>query len=217
MKFDKSSLLLYAVTDRHWLSGRRLADDVKEALEGGVTFVQLREKDDMTLPHDEFLKEAKEIQALCAEYHVPFVLDDDVALAIECGADGVHVGQNDLEAGSVRNMIGPDKILGVSAQTVEEALLAEREGADYLGVGAVFPTGSKDDAEEVSRKTLKSIVQAVSIPVIAIGGITRDNVAELSGSGITGIAVISAIFAKPDRKEAAADLLKQTKRALFVD
>jgi thiamine-phosphate pyrophosphorylase len=140
-----------------------------------------------------------------------------VALAIECGADGVHVGQNDLEAGSVRNMIGPDKILGVSAQTVEEALLAEREGADYLGVGAVFPTGSKDDAEEVSRKTLKSIVQAVSIPVIAIGGITRDNVAELSGSGIAGIAVISAIFAKPDRKEAAADLLKQTKRALFVD
>jgi thiamine-phosphate pyrophosphorylase len=217
MKFDKSSLLLYAVTDRHWLSGRRLADDVKEALEGGVTFVQLREKDDMTLPHDEFLKEAKEIQSLCAEYHIPFVLDDDVALAIECGADGVHVGQNDLEAGSVRNMIGPDKILGVSAQTVEEALLAEREGADYLGVGAVFPTGSKDDAEEVSRKTLKSIVQAVSIPVIAIGGITRDNVAELSGSGIAGIAVISAIFAKPDRKEAAADLLKQTKRALFVD
>jgi thiamine-phosphate pyrophosphorylase len=217
MKFDKSSLLLYAVTDGHWLAGRRLAGDVREALEGGVTFVQLREKDDMALPHDEFLAEAKEIKALCAEYHVPFVLDDDVALALECGADGVHVGQHDLEAGSVRKMIGPDKILGVSAQTVEEALLAEREGADYLGVGAVFPTGSKDDAEEVSHETLKAIVEAVSIPVIAIGGISRDNVAELSGSGISGIAVISAIFAKPDRREAAADLLAQTKRALFAD
>ncbi len=216
MKFDKSSLLLYAVTDRHWLSGRRLIDDVRDALDGGVTFVQLREKDDMALPHDAFLEEAKEIQALCANYHVPFVLDDDVALALECGADGVHVGQHDLEAGSVRRMLGPDKILGVSAQTVEEALLAEREGADYLGVGAVFPTGSKNDADDVSHETLKEICSAVSIPVIAIGGITRDNVAELSGSGIDGIAVISAIFAKPDRKEAASDLLAQTKRALDI-
>ena len=214
MKFDKSSLLLYAVTDRHWLSGRRLIDDVREALDGGVTFVQLREKDDMALSHDEFLKEAKEIQALCANYHVPFVLDDDVDLAIECGADGVHVGQHDLGAGSVRKMLGPEKILGVSAQTVEEAVRAEREGADYLGVGAVFPTGSKDGAEEVRHETLKAICDAVSIPVIAIGGITRDNVAELSGSGIVGIAVISAIFAKPDRRAAAADLKEQTKKAL---
>ena len=217
MKFDKSSLLLYAVTDRHWLCGRRLIDDVREALEGGVTFVQLREKDDMALPHDEFLQEAKEIQSLCKEYHVPFVLDDDVALALECGADGVHVGQHDLEAGSVRKMLGPDKILGVSAQTVEEALLAEREGADYLGVGAVFPTGSKDDADDICHETLRSICEAVSIPVIAIGGITRDNVSELSGSGICGIAVISAIFAKPDRKQAAADLLARTKSALRMD
>jgi thiamine-phosphate pyrophosphorylase len=214
MRFDKQSLLLYAVTDRHWLNGRRLADDVREALEGGVTFVQLREKDDMALPHDVFLAEAKEIQTLCKEYKVPFVLDDDVALALECGADGVHVGQHDLEAGSVRKLLGPDKILGVSAQTVEEALLAEREGADYLGVGAVFPTGSKDDADDVSHETLRAICEAVSIPVIAIGGITRDNVGELSGTGIAGIAVISAIFAKPDRKAAASDLLEQTKRAV---
>lgn len=214
MRFDKQSLLLYAVTDRHWLNGRRLADDVREALEGGVTFVQLREKDDMALPHDVFLTEAKEIQTLCKEYKVPFVLDDDVALALECGADGVHVGQHDLEAGSVRKLLGPDKILGVSAQTVEEALLAEREGADYLGVGAVFPTGSKDDADDVSHETLRAICEAVSIPVIAIGGITRDNVGELSGTGIAGIAVISAIFAKTDREAAASDLLEQTKRAV---
>lgn len=214
MKLDPSSLLLYAVTDRHWLNGRRLYDDVKEALDGGVTFVQLREKDDMALSHDDFYAEAKEIQALCRQYDVPFVLDDDVSLAVECDADGVHVGQHDLEAGSVRKMLGPDKILGVSAQTVEEALLAEKAGADYLGVGAVFPTGSKDDADEVSHEMLKAICGAVHIPVVAIGGITRDNVLELAGSGIAGISVISAIFARPDRKAAAADLKSQTKKAL---
>ena len=206
MKFDKSSLLLYAVTDRHWLCGRRLIDDVREALEGGVTFVQLREKDDMALPHDEFLQEAKEIQSLCKEYHVPFVLDDDVALALECGADGVHVGQSDMEADDVRALLGPDKILGVSAQTVEQAVRAEKMGADYLGVGAVFATGSKDDAKTISKQTLKDICAAVSIPVIAIGGINADNVSELAGTGIVGISVISAIFAQPDPQQAAKEL-----------
>lgn len=210
----RDSLLLYAVTDRHWLNGRTLREDVEAALKGGVTFVQLREKDDMAMDHDDFFAEAKEIQALCAAYHVPFVIDDDVDLAIEAGADGVHVGQSDMEAGSVREKIGPDKILGVSAQTVEEALLAEKRGADYLGVGAVFHTGSKADACEVSHETLKEICQAVKIPVVAIGGITKDNVHELAGSGIVGISVISAIFAQKDIESAARELKKNTIEAV---
>ena len=214
MKFAKEDLLLYAVTDRHWLNGRSLYDDVEKALQGGVTFVQLREKDDMAMEHDEFLAEAKEIAELCRRYRVPFVIDDDVQIALESGADGVHVGQHDMEAGMVREKLGADKILGVSAQTVEEALLAEERGADYLGVGAVFPTGSKDDADDVSHETLKAICEAVKIPVVAIGGISRDNVIELQGSGICGISVISAIFAKEDIKAAAEDLKAQTEKAV---
>ncbi|MEE8885373.1 MAG: thiamine phosphate synthase [Eubacteriales bacterium] len=214
MKVDKDSLLLYAVTDRHWLNGRRLYDDVEEALKGGVTFVQLREKDDMAMSHDDFLAEAKEIKELCRKYKVPFLIDDDVDLAIEAGADGVHVGQHDMEAGAVREKLGEDKILGVSAQTVEEALLAEKRGADYLGVGAVFHTGSKADADDVSHETLKAICDAVKIPVVAIGGITKDNVKQLAGTGIVGISVISAIFAQDDREKAARELKERTIEAL---
>jgi thiamine-phosphate pyrophosphorylase len=212
--FDSSSLLLYAVTDRHWLNGSSLADAVTAALDGGVTFVQLREKDDMALPHDDFLREALEIGDICRSRGIPFVIDDDVDLAIESGADGVHVGQHDMEAGKVRERIGTDKILGVSAQTVDEALLAQKRGADYLGVGAVFHTGSKADADDVSHETLRDICEAVDIPVIAIGGITRDNVIELAGAGLAGISVISAIFAKDDLKAAAADLRAQTEKML---
>lgn len=211
MKFDKASLLLYAVTDRHWLNGETLAFQVRQALEGGATFLQLREKD---LPREEVLEEAAELKELCEAYHVPFVIDDDVSLAIEAGADGVHVGQKDEGAASVRKQIGPDKILGVSAQNVEQAVRAEADGADYLGVGAVFPTGSKDDAEEVSFETLSAICRAVSIPVIAIGGITKDNVSHLQGAGIEGIAVISAIFGQPDIREATALLKAKTKEAV---
>ena len=205
MKCNKENLLLYAVTDRHWLEGRTLHEVVKESLEGGVTFVQLREK---KLDEEHFLKEAKE---LCREYHVPFVINDNVEIAIEMDADGVHVGQSDMEAGDVRAKLGPDKIIGVSAQTVEQAVLAERHGADYLGVGAVFPTSSKDDAVEVPFETLKAICEAVSIPVIAIGGITKDNVKELSSSGICGIAVISAIYGQKDIKKASEELKTATK------
>ena len=203
MKCDKKDLLLYAVTDRSWLNGETLYSQVEKALEGGATFVQLREKH---LDHDAFLQEAKEIKELCAKYQVPFVLDDDVELALEVGADGVHVGQSDMEAGDVRAKLGEDKIVGVSAQTVEQALLAQERGADYLGVGAVFPTSSKDDAVEVDHEMVKAICEAVDIPVIAIGGITKDNVQELSGCGLCGIAVISAIFAKPDIKKATEEL-----------
>ena len=206
MKCDKKDLLLYAVTDRSWLNGETLYSQVEKALEGGATFVQLREKH---LDHDAFLQEAKEIKELCAKYQVPFVLDDDVELALEVGAGGVHVGQSDMEAGMVREKLGPDKIIGVSAQTVEQALLAEKRGADYLGVGAVFPTNSKDDAKEVTYETLKEICEAVSIPVVAIGGITHDNIKELTGSKIDGIAVISAIYGANNIKNAASGLKEE--------
>ena len=209
MKFDKNSLLLYAVTDRSWLGEDSLYSQVKKALEGGATFIQLREKH---LEHDAFLAEAVEIKALCKEYGVPFVINDDVAIAKEIDADGVHVGQSDMETGSVRELLGSGKIIGVSAQTVEQALLAESRGADYLGVGAVFPTGSKDDADDVSLDTLKAICSAVSIPVIAIGGIGASNVMQLKNSGICGIAVISAIFAQPDITAAAKNLRTLTER-----
>ncbi len=198
MKSD--DLLLYGVTDRRGLGGLSLAEAVRQSLDGGVTFVQLREKH---LGREEFAAEALTLKALCAEYGVPFVINDDVELAAEVDADGVHVGQSDMAAGDVRARIGEGKILGVSAQTVEQAVAAEKCGADYLGVGAVFPTGSKDDAEDVSYDTLRDICNAVSIPVIAIGGITAANAAKLSGSGICGVAVISAIYCADDIAKAA--------------
>lgn len=209
MKCDKKDLLLYAVTDRHWLNGRTLYSQVEEALKGGATFIQLREKE---LDEEHFLEEAKEIKELCRRYQVPFVINDNVEIALAVDADGVHVGQSDMGAGDVRAKLGPDKIIGVSAQTVEQAVMAEQNGADYLGVGAVFPTGSKADALEVSHDTLKAICKAVKIPVIAIGGISKENILELSGSGICGIAVISAIFAKDDIEEAARELRGLTEK-----
>ena len=207
----KEDLLLYAVTDRSWLNGETLYAQVEKALKGGVTFVQLREK---ALDEQAFLEEAKEIQKLCAQYHVPFVINDNVEIAARIGADGVHVGQSDMEAGDVREKLGPDRIIGVSAQTVEQAVRAQERGADYLGVGAVFPTGSKADAVEVSHETVRAITEAVDIPVIAIGGITKDNVSELSGTGICGIAVISAIFAQEDIEGAARVLKERTEAAV---
>ena len=207
MSFTKEQLreqmLLYAVTDRHWLNGQTLYEQVEEALKGGATFIQLREKD---LTEEEFLEEAKKIQQLCKKYRVPFIINDNVKLAKEIDADGVHVGQSDMEALDVRAQLGEDKIIGVSARTVEQALLAEKHGADYLGVGAVFQTGTKTDAREVEHSVLKEICTKVDIPVVAIGGITQDNVKELSGSGINGVAVISAIFAQKDIETATAKL-----------
>ena len=202
-KLNKSDLLLYAVTDRHWTGNETLYQQVEKALKGGATFVQLREKN---LDEESFLNEALEIQKLCKEYNVPFVINDNVDIALKINADGVHVGQSDMEALDVRAKLGNDKIIGVSAQTVEQALLAEKHGADYLGVGAVFPTGSKDDADDVSHETLKAICDAVSIPVVAIGGISKDNVIELKGTGICGIAVISAIFGADDIENATKHL-----------
>lgn len=207
MSFTKEQLReqmsLYAVTDRHWLNGQTLYEQVEEALKGGATFIQLREKN---LTEEEFLEEARKIQQLCKEYRVPFIINDNVKLAKEIDADGVHVGQSDMEALDVRAQLGEDKIIGVSARTVEQALLAEKHGADYLGVGAVFQTGTKTDAREVEHSVLKEICTKVDIPVVAIGGITQDNVKELSGSGINGVAVISAIFAQKDIETATAKL-----------
>ena len=202
-KVRPEDLRLYAITDRRWLGDKKLSDDVEAVLKGGATFIQLREKH---LETDAFKQEAEVIQKICAAYHVPFIINDNVEIAKAIGADGVHVGQSDMAAGDVRRRLGDDKIIGVSASTVEEALEAERHGADYLGVGAVFPTGSKDDADAVDAATLKAICEAVDIPVVAIGGITADNMKELSGSGICGISVISALFAQPDPYQAAKTL-----------
>ena len=204
----KESLLLYAVTDRRWTGELNLFQQVELAIAGGATFIQLREKN---LSESAFEKEAIAIQGLCRAHGIPFVVNDNVEIAKRMGADGVHVGQSDMEAGNVRALLGPDAILGVSAQTVEQAKLAEARGADYLGVGAVFPTGSKDDAIEVPFETLKAICEAVSIPVVAIGGISEENVSELKGSGICGIAVISAIFGKKNIKKSTEELLIKTK------
>ncbi len=211
MKCDKKSLLLYAVTDRTWLDGETLCEQVEKAIKGGATFVQFREKN---LDEESFLSEASEIQKLCRNYNIPFVINDDVEIARKINADGVHVGQSDMKAGNAKAILGRNKILGVSVQTVEQALLAEKEGADYLGVGAVFPTGSKADAEDVSLDTLKEICSAVSIPVVAIGGIGAGNVSKLENSGIAGIAVISAIFAADDIVSATETLKKLTKKVV---
>ena len=196
-------LLLYAVTDRHWLNGATLISQVEAALKGGATFIQLREKN---LDDEAFYKEALEIQKLCRNYKVPFVINDNVELAKKIGADGVHVGQSDMEALDVRKVLGDDKIIGVSAQTVEQAKLAEEHGADYLGVGAVFSTSTKKDAQNISPETLRQICQAVHIPVVAIGGIGPDNILELLGCGIQGVAVVSSIFAQKNIAQAASRL-----------
>lgn len=212
-RLKKEDLLLYAVTDRTWLNGDTLYNQVEKALKGGATFIQLREKN---LSNTEFLEESKEIKQLCAKYNVPFVINDNVEIAKEIDADGVHVGQDDMEALDVRAVLGKDKIIGVSAHSVEEALLAQEHGADYLGVGAVFHTGTKSDATDLSRETLKAICDAVDIPVIAIGGISADNVLELSGNGLCGIAVISAIFAQKDIEAAARNLSELTKKMITL-
>lgn len=225
---DKQYLALYGVTDRWWVKQKLekagipvtddalregLLEDTRAALEGGMTYVQMREKGD-PMTEDELLTEALALKALCEEYGVPFVIDDDVELAVKCGADGVHVGQSDMACVEARRALGSAKVVGVSAQTVEQAVQAEKDGADYLGVGAVFPTGSKDDADDVSHDTVKAICEAVNIPVIAIGGISKNNVGQLAGLGLDGVAVISAIYASDDLKAATEDLKAKTVKAL---
>jgi len=200
----QNDLALYAVTDRTWLNGRSLHDCVAEALNGGVTMVQLREKH---LADADFIAEARDIKRLCANHQVPFIVNDNLDVAMAVDADGIHVGQNDMSAVDIRKRWGKNKIVGVSAQTVSEAVQAEKDGADYLGVGAVFPTTTKTDAIDVPLPLLRDITKATSIPAVAIGGIDLTNTAQLRNSGIVGIAVISAIFAAKDITATSATLL----------
>ncbi len=207
MKFTKdeirSAMLLYAVTDRAWLGARTLPEVAEEVLQNGATFLQVREKG---LEHAAFLAEAEELKVLSARYHVPFVVNDSVEVALECGADGVHVGQSDIQGRDIRALIGPDKILGISANTIETALAAQAAGADYIGVGAVFGTSTKKDAKSLTMEGLRAICDAVDIPVVAIGGISAENLLQLKGSGVDGVAVVSAIFAQSDPGAAAKRL-----------
>lgn len=212
MKVDKKSMLLYVVTDRTWLGENSLSNQVEEIIKAGATFIQLREKN---LSFNEFVEEAERIKKITDKYRVPFVINDDIQVALKVDADGVHVGQSDMNAQDVRKLIGPDKILGVSAQTVAQAVEAEKNGADYLGVGAVFNTSTKLDADDVTYETLQAICRSVSIPVVAIGGINKDNISRLKGSGIAGVAVVSAIFAQPDVSEATSALFHIAKGAFW--
>lgn len=205
----RASLVLYAVTDRFWIGNespcKTLNEAVSQAIEGGATCIQLREKN---LDEETFLREALEIGKLCALKKIPLIINDNVSIAKKSGADGVHIGQGDMSLAEARRMLGPDKIIGVSCQTAEQAVRAEKDGADYLGVGAVFPTSSKSDAASVPIETLKSICAAVTIPVVAIGGISRTNAQQLAGTGIAGISVISALFAQADIASSARELLR---------
>lgn len=216
MKFTKDeirkAMLLYAVTDQMWLKeGETLSDVVAEVLKNGATFLQIREKD---LAQDAFEAETQRLKALCARYAIPFVVNDSVEIALQCDADGVHVGQSDIKGRDIRAMIGPDKILGISAGTVEEAVAAEHAGADYIGVGAIFGTSTKKNARNMTMEQLKEIVSSVSIPVVAIGGINAENILQLRGSGVDGVAVVSAIFAAKDPGKATADLRELAKEVV---
>ena len=211
MRCKREILRLYAVTDRAWTGKQSLTEQVEAAIRGGVSCVQLREKQ---LAEEELLAEALKLEALCRKYQIPFIVNDNVQVAIRCRADGVHVGQEDMEAGNVRKRIGEDMLLGVSVQTVEQALAAERAGADYLGVGAVFSTATKKDACAVSYDVLKEICAAVELPVVAIGGINRDNMKKLCGSGIDGVAMVSAIFGAENIEEECRSL-ESLSRSLF--
>lgn len=205
MKCDKKNMLLYAVTDRAWTGKQSLYEQVEEALKGGITCLQLREKN---LSDEEFLKEAIQIKALCNKYKVPFFINDNVEVAIKCGADGIHVGQDDMAAGRVRELVGDKMMIGVSAHSVKEAVEAVKNGADCLGVGAIFSTSTKKDASVLDLSVVSDICKAVSVPVVVIGGIKKDNILKLKGTGVDGVALVSAIFAADDIKAECEELRK---------
>ena len=210
MSFDKSkiksSLKVYAITDRSWLGGRELKDEVEEVLLAGATFLQLREK---SFTHKEIVEEGRVIKKITDKYGVPFVINDDIYAAKEIDADGVHIGQSDMEYSKARQILGPDKIIGMTARTVEEAMEAERVGADYIGVGAVFHTSTKKDAKDMEKETLLAISKSVDIPIVAIGGITYENMDYLKGTGVDGIAVVSEIFAAENCGRATERLVRK--------
>lgn len=209
MKCDKKYMLLYAVTDRAWTGKQSLYEQVESALKGGVTCVQLREKE---LCDEEFLKEAIEISALCKTYGVPFFINDNVDVAIKCQADGIHVGQEDMKASQVRQKVGEDMMIGVSVHSVKEAIDAVKSGADCLGVGAVFSTSTKTDVDVLQMEVLRDICSAVDVPVVAIGGINKGNIEKLKGTGVDGVALVSAIFAADDIEKECCELYKLSEK-----
>lgn len=211
MKCNAEMMLLYAVTDRAWVGKQTLLEQVEDAIKGGATCIQLREK---VLDEESFLQEAMQMKELCTKYSVPFIINDNVEIAIKSNADGIHVGQSDMAASNVRALVGEDMIIGVSVQTVEQALAAQEAGADYLGVGAVFNTTTKLDASEVPLETLKAICEVVSIPVVAIGGINKSNLLELTDTGVDGVALVSAIFAVKDIESECKELLSLSKQII---
>ncbi|MDF2611502.1 MAG: thiamine phosphate synthase [Lachnospiraceae bacterium] len=219
MKVDRKSMILYAVTDRAWLGDNGLETQVEAAIKGGCTFIQLREK---YLKYNDFLESAKKIKVVTDRYQIPFVINDNVEIAASVDADGVHIGQEDEKLANARSVLGPNKIIGVSVHNLEEAMKAEEGGANYIGVGSVFSTTTKKDIKRLTPDTLKEISNTVNIPVVAIGGITKDNILQLSGSGVDGVAVISALFAKTDITEAArklyilSNIMVQSERNGFI-
>lgn len=208
MTFCKEHLLLYAVTDRTWVGRKNLLEQIEDALIGGVTIVQLREKE---LDEDSFVAEAIQVRELCRRYGVPLVVNDNVDVALKSGADGVHVGIEDAPVAEIRKRVGKDLIIGATAKTVEQAKLAEKSGADYLGVGAVFTSPTKKNAVRITREQLREICSSVTIPTVAIGGISLDNAAQLKGGGMDGLAVVSAVFGAEDIREAARQLKERAK------
>lgn len=206
MKFSKEMLKLYLVTDRKWLGNRKLEDDIEKAILGGVTMIQLREKH---LNDDEFIKIADDVKKVCQKYQIPFIINDNLEVALNVDSDGIHIGQDDLPATLVRKQIGPNKILGVSVYNLQEALKAETDGADYLGVGAMFATKTKNDANNISFDKLNEICKNVKIPVVAIGGINCDNICQFKNINIAGIAVVSAIMKADNITAATKQLIKE--------
>ncbi|HAH19157.1 MAG TPA: thiamine phosphate synthase [Eubacterium sp.] len=211
MNVKKEDMLLYGITDRSWLNGRTLSEVVKESLEGGVTIIQIREKD---IDEKNFLEEAKEIKKICEKFNVPLIINDNVEIAKMVDADGVHLGQDDMDIEEARKILGPEKIIGITAKTIEQAKEAQMKGADYLGSGAIYTSGTKQNAKRLTVENLKAICASVEIPVVAIGGLTYDNIDVLKDSGISGIAVVSAIYASTDIKTDTIKLKEKTRNLI---
>ena len=213
MKFNENMLLLYAVTDRTWVGKKTLLEQIEDALKGGATIIQLREK---KLDEDSFVEEAVQVRDLCHKYNVPLIINDNVEVALKSGADGVHVGIEDVPVAEIRKRVSADFIIGATCKTVEQAKIAEAAGADYMGVGAAFPSPTKTNAVRITNEQLREIVSSVSIPAVAIGGINYDNVCEIKGSSVSGVAVVSAIFGAEDIEKATA-LLKERVKAVVEE
>lgn len=212
MKFNEKMLLLYAVTDRAWVGKQTLLEQIEDALKGGATIVQLREK---KMDEDSFVEEAIAVRDLCRKYNVPLIINDNVDVALKSGADGVHVGIEDAPVSEIRKRVPADFIIGATCKTVQQAKAAEAAGADYMGVGAVFPSPTKTNAVRITNEQLREIVSSVSIPAVAIGGISYDNVCEIKGSAVSGVAVVSAIFGA-EKIEKATALLKERVKAVVT-